>query len=334
MVFPSVTCLQFFLILATKELIGGLLMGENEFGFKLLGIHGHYIGIRRVHSAALISFSILSLSSHLIYYNNHRNGIKTTFLGVVAMMSGLVTPKSIGLTDDIYIRRLLKKMRISIKLLTMNNYLGIPVGAFFMMLALYYYKTTPIDTLVFGIPNAILYFIWSSYCIPVTDVQLLLFYAICSQLRFRINSLNKTLIKIKRTKDYSKIRQTLQSFDSLYNEINGYNTTFWSKFLLVFWVTIGSCDVFLIHVCIFGRIPIWLIITFVYCSLFLFGFFIFIIFTASSVNHSVYESYKSLNSLNASISKQNRFFVMLSTRIKVFFIHLIVLLIYLFVKLI
>ena len=294
---------SFYLI---KELISSLLSDENELYFKVMGNYGHFMGIRRTLSLAFVLFSSFILSSQLIYYYNQRNGIKPTFLRVFKMMSGLVTPKNVGLTDVKYIRKLLKTTKVSIKLLKVTGNLAVPMGAFLMMTAIYYVKTSLIETLMFGIPNGILYSIWCLYVILIFDILLLSFYIICSQINFKIQSLNERIEKLKKSFNYYKIREILHSFDSLYKEINEYNTTFWSKFLFAFWLTFGSCDVLLIHICIFGSVEIWLKLFLVYVSVFLGSLFLFIIFTASSVNSNANKTYKSLNSLIIPYSRYNR----------------------------
>ena len=69
--------------------------------------------------------------------------------------------------------------------------------------------------------------------------QIMLFYIICLYLKIKINALNESLLEMKRRKRFLRIRETLQSFDSLYSEINEYNITFWSKLLAVFWLFLG-----------------------------------------------------------------------------------------------
>src|ERR1700761_4816112 len=117
-----------------------------------------------------------------------------------------------------------------------------------------------------------------------------------------MNRMNEILSELKTSKRLIRIRETLQSFDSLYNEINEYNTTFWSKFLFAFWLTVGSCDVLLLYVTIFIPFSLSVKYVFIYASVFFITFFLFVIFTASSVNYSVNNSYKLLNSLFISYS--------------------------------
>src|SRR5689334_304491 len=84
----------FLSIFLVKELIVLSLSEENDHIFKVLGTLGYLLGLRIHGSLVIILFTTLTLSSQWIYYQNNRNGIKPTFLGVFQMMSGLVTPKS------------------------------------------------------------------------------------------------------------------------------------------------------------------------------------------------------------------------------------------------
>ncbi|CAG2102872.1 unnamed protein product [Medioppia subpectinata] len=53
----------------------------------------------------------------------YRNGIKPTFLGVFQMMSGLVSPKSVGLTNQSEVNRLLRRSKRSQFLSFTSRYL-------------------------------------------------------------------------------------------------------------------------------------------------------------------------------------------------------------------
>ena len=128
---------------------------------------------------------------------------------------------------------------------------------------------------------------------------------------------------MKRRKRFIRIRETLQSFDSLYSEINEYNTTFWSKILFSFWTLLGTLKCFLFYV--FFR-KTWFIINkfILFYAVCLYGcqYFLFIIFTTSSVTYCANKSYKTLNSLIISYSKHNkhRYYRRISIKIKGIFL--------------
>ena len=87
------------LLFFIKNLITTSLSDENEIVFRVLGDVGNFLGVRRFFGFSFVLFSFFPLFSQLIYYYNYRNGIKPTFLRVFQMMSGLVSPQSVGLTE-------------------------------------------------------------------------------------------------------------------------------------------------------------------------------------------------------------------------------------------
>ena len=116
---------------------------------------------------------VLSLSSQLIYYYNQINGIKPTFLRVFQMMSSLVTPNNIGLTDE---QHIIKLVRRTGKLLKLNANLVIPIIGFIFIIISYYLKTTLSETLLYGILNAILWCFWVILVFNICLTQIFCFY--------------------------------------------------------------------------------------------------------------------------------------------------------------
>ena len=114
----SIFCSLFII----REVIVFSLDEEYDRIFIMLGSFGHLLGIRK-HCAILYNLGcFIILIFQLIYYNNYRNGIKPTFLRVFQMMSGLVSPKSLGLTDEQQIRKLLKITKFLLKLILITEY--------------------------------------------------------------------------------------------------------------------------------------------------------------------------------------------------------------------
>ena len=107
---PLIVFIILFICL-TERLITVSLSDEFVLVFKALGSAGYFIGIRQHFDTFFFLMTLLVLSSKTIHYYNYRNGIKPTFLRVFQMMSGLVPPKSLGLTDEREIIKLLKITR-------------------------------------------------------------------------------------------------------------------------------------------------------------------------------------------------------------------------------
>ena len=303
-------------IFTAQRLITTSLSSKYEFILRLLGDTGHFLDIRYFDAFYFLCSTLLI--SQLIYYNNYRNGIKPTFLRVFQMMSGLVSPKRLGLTDE---RQVIKLIQITKKLKTSihfnNNYLA-PNLAFIFIIAVYLLNCQLSESFYFGFPNALITGLWVYYFWNFVGFQFMCFY-ICLYLKFKINSLNERLIEMKRRMRFIRIRETLQSFDSLYSEINEYNTTFWSKFLFIFWLTYGLNVILFLYITIFIEMSLILKVIFGYTlTIFLFSF-LFVIFTASSVTYCANKSYKTLHSFIVSFSKHNKhfYYTKIYTKLKV-----------------
>ena len=295
-------------IITFREVFVISLNEENDLIFKVLGSFGYFMGLRRELSLCLFCYSGLAMGFQLIYYYNYRIGIKPTFLRVFQMMSGLVSPKSLGLTDEQQIRKMMKWTERVVKLLDFHNNWFSPYTSMIFLLTVYSFKTNMSEAFIYGIPNSIIFAIWIHKTNNIITYQLFILYILSSYLKIKINSLNERLIEMMRRKRFIRIRETLQSFDSLYSEINEYNTTYWSKILLTIWSFLGSCIVFALYVCLFSDIEAFPKMIMNYALCFLSTLFLSIIFTVSSVTYYANKSYKTLNSFNISYSKHNKHF--------------------------
>ena len=303
----------------TQRIITISLNEDNHLIFIALGSLGYFIGVRQHFDLFSILISILGLISQLVYYYIFRNGIKPTFLQLFRMMSGLVPPKSIGLTDE---QEIIKLTKFTVKFYYLLNFITNYLQTYLSFLAdfmFYLFLTKPLEVLFFGIPNVVVFGLFTRYFYNFFLNQLLVFYVICLYLKIKINSLNERLIEMKRRKRFIRIGETLQSFDSLYSEISEYNTTFWSKFLAVFWLTFGLIVALVRYITIFVPMVIFMKLVFNYGLLVLITSFLLVIFTASSVTYCANHSYKTFNSLFISYSKHNkhRYYIRTVTKLKV-----------------
>ncbi len=106
----------------------------------------------------------------------------------------------------------------------------------------------------------------------------------------------------------SQIKTIISSLNLIYNEINEYNTSYWSKYLLSIWLFQGTVIINTLYFILFipmlnicKYIFIWIEIVFIVT-------FLLIISTASSVNYEVNKSYKLLNSVMAHSVRNIRIF--------------------------
>ena len=94
---------------------------SDELKLKLLGEAGHYFGIKNILCIMGCLVTIIMLFSQWVYYNNYKHGIEPSFLKVFQMISGSVTPSSVGLNSDVDIMALMKTLKFTVKLFKFNN---------------------------------------------------------------------------------------------------------------------------------------------------------------------------------------------------------------------
>ena len=101
--------------------IASILIDDNAHGWLLVvGDMGRYIGLKYHFNLMAILGNIMVIMSQSVYYYNYKRGIKPTFVRVFQMMSGLVTPSSVGLYRETDITRLL---RYRIFFVLLNKYI-------------------------------------------------------------------------------------------------------------------------------------------------------------------------------------------------------------------
>ena len=150
------------LIFMMEKVITCSLSEDNQLVFQMLGSNVQLLGIR-IHDLFFILCSLLSLVSQLIYYFNHKQRVCPTFLRLFRMMSGAVPPKDLGLTNPEVVVRLCRQSVKWFRLLRYHNDYWIEFLAAVFVFSVYYYKTTFIEVLIFGIPNAIHFTLWARY---------------------------------------------------------------------------------------------------------------------------------------------------------------------------
>ena len=293
------------LIFLIEKVITCSLSEDNQLVFRMLGSTGQLLGIR-IHDLFFILCSLLSLVSQMIYYYNHKQRVCPTFLRLFRMMSGTVPPKDLGLTDVEEVVRLCRNSVKWFRLLRYHNDYWIQFIAPVFVLSVYYYKTTILDIFIFGIPNAIHFTLLARYYWNVFCYQFLMFHFICTYLRIKVKTLNSTAERMTRSRKLVKIRELIRSYHLVANEIHDYNVSYWSKFLLNFWLSYGLTVILLLHSVVFISMQLLLKLIFIY-TLFAFTFtFLLLIMKTSSVNNSANISHKTITSLFVFYSRHNK----------------------------
>ena len=255
---------------------------DNKIIIILTADVGYLIGIKEHFSIIGTLLPIMVLLFQMVYYYNHSIGVKPTFIRVIQVLSGSITPSSVGLNNSTQVRQLLKIAKW-LPLLKKNNTILLPsiclLAIFLMHLTSYNF----ISSLIIFIYPAIFNSLWCYYIFNLLSTQILIFYILCKYFLIKLKEMNRLLKKEKRM-NTNRIRNILRSFDALYREIYEYNTTFLSKFLLIIWLLFGIIIIFMIFIVIFTPISMEIKIPVFYFTLFYSFSYIFILSITSSVN--------------------------------------------------
>ena len=233
------------------------------------------------------------------------------------MMSGLVSPQSIGLTDRVEI---IKFIKLSKRLLLITHIITsklIPIAAIILTLFPMIINCPLIILIFYVMPisfaTSFITYVGSNFVI----YQLVYFYLICYYLTIKMrkfNQMTKKLIRAKIDLNCGLFHKIMISLNKVYIEINDYNRNYWSIYLFWIWMLLTLIIVYGLYLSIFSKIFI------IKCML-IFGSIIatlcliLVIRSASSVNYEANKTYKLMFSLVFS-KKRNNFSK--SFRIKVF----------------
>jgi hypothetical protein len=113
-----------------KSIVSVLTPEENWKLLIIIGDFAHFFRAKTHFNLIIVFSTILAINSQLIYYYNYKNGIKQAYLKVFDMMSGLSSPKSIGLTNKEEIYKLIKDSKILFSFNKSNSYIVLPLISF------------------------------------------------------------------------------------------------------------------------------------------------------------------------------------------------------------
>jgi hypothetical protein len=315
------------IICLIKCIVSLILSEENE---KLLIINGdftHFLRSKTHLNVALILCFIITLIQQLIYYYNSKNDINPTDLKVFDMMSGLVSPKSIGFTNGEEIYKLTKQTKALFSFCRFNNETLVPILMFSLNLLPFVLNCSALDTIIFGIPHSLLFAIGLHYVCTINVWQLFYFRLICRYIKIKFKESNKFVLKLivkQKLIKWKKVLRMMRNLNSKYSELHEFNNDLWSKYLLSVWLINGSFLNFSLYSLYFGKMTLTLKLMGGYGVALGFLCFLFIITNASSVNYEANKMYKLLNHImvynswsQLRFSTRNDLMIAYSTKIKV-----------------
>jgi hypothetical protein len=222
------------LLLVMRCIISILSNDDNRNLFIIIGDYSYFFKVRFHYNIALAMYVILAIISQLIYYRSSHKKISLTFLKPFEMMVGLVSPFSINLDNEEDIRKMIKKTKLIFSISELNIKIFVPIAGFIVSFFPYVMHCSLKEIIFFGIPWSILFTICIHFACNIQIWQITYFYLICYYMKIRVynlNNSNKSKMKQKCKISNRSINSMLAAFNSIYNQINEYNITFWSKYL-------------------------------------------------------------------------------------------------------
>ena len=214
---------------------------ENESYRLYFGDEGELSGLGNFYHLISASYVSTTICCMLIHYWNYKKGIKPTYLQVFKVMAGLVPPKTVRLTDKSQLIWLIRRTKLVFKAVNFNNRSLFPIIGFSFSLSGYLRVNSSLFHLfLFGIPNSLYSSLLVIVIYDIQLYQLIYFYIICVYLKLKLQSINANLLEKKSKTSIAYIVSQLKAMNSLYKEINEYNSQFWSLYFLLFWLNIGS----------------------------------------------------------------------------------------------
>jgi hypothetical protein len=168
--------------------------------------------------------------------------------------------KSIGLTNEAQIYKIIKFSKILFFLAQITSITTVPLISFLSFLIPFCKSQFTLETIVIGIPHSIIWYIFSHNISSIISWQIVYFFLMCYYMKYKISSINKNLIiNLKSSKIFqsSHLIDLIILLNSLYLEINDYNSNFWSKFLFLILVTFSAISDSLLYSTIFGRMDLF-----------------------------------------------------------------------------
>ena len=221
-----------------RQLVSILIPQQNQEFYAVIGDALYFLGKVWIQSSiAMIVVTIIALSSQLLNFYNFMNGIKPRDLCVFRMLSGLITPISIGIHDKQVVIKLLTFSRKCIKCTEMitNVIFYLCLITVIRMFTVGMKSPTYIMVL-FASLHCILTALNAYYANCIIIWQLVYYMIIVYYLWLKIQSINHELISTKKGK--INVKQILRKLNDIFTEIGDYNRIYWQYFLAIYWFII------------------------------------------------------------------------------------------------
>jgi len=306
-----------FTSLIIKFMLPLLFPDQDQRFFITIGDFSYFFNGSIHLNIAAVLITSLAFATHLIHYKNYKNHIKPTYLKPFEMIAGLVPPIRVGLTNKDTIYKFVKSARVLFICCKYFTTLVMPSAAFCLPFLTFAIYLSFEDFLYYGLIHTFLFFLVCYYNYCTITWQLIYFHLICYHIKSKIKSINteiKSNIERRFRPRNRDVMKYIRPLNSIYREVDEYNENYWSKFLLLIWVSFATIINTVLYLTLFVSMNFGLRFILIYSSIFFICILILIINTASSVAYEANKSYELFNTYFALDSKKQ---LSLAKRMKV-----------------
>jgi hypothetical protein len=293
-------------IFLAKSVISLLLSEENPELFIILFDYSYFLNARIHANICVIFMIILTLISQLLHYINYKKDLKPSYLKPFEMMSGLVSPKSIGLTNEVKIYKFLKLSKQLFFICDIFTAKMVPIINLMISIPPMIKVCSLKQLILYIIPMNIIYAFSGYLVLSITLYQMVYFFLICYYITIKTKECNNKIrnyIKNRIALNNKRAKNLMTELNSIYSEIEDFNQNYWSKYLFWIWILFATIINMYLYLAIFSKVNFVLRFIFILGSI-VFSFnLILTINSASSVNFEVNRSYGLIYSLISIKSK-------------------------------
>jgi hypothetical protein len=297
--------ISFIICVQILKSITAIIIKEDKFKLLLIGDFAYFLKGRYFMNVTIIIWGLMALILQLVHYWKYYKNESPSYLKLFEMISGLISPKSIGLMNREDINQLLKKSKIVFKLKKLLIF--ITNFAVFCVSVIPLIINSSLLLYLIEIFWSLLYTAFAYFSININFSQFTYFYIICLYLKLKLRNTNNSIRKCfeKKYKTTNRrIKNILISMDCIISEINTYNNDLWSKYLMIVLVSVILVVDLIFFEAIFGKMNLFFKTIFFYGSSAFFLILIILINAASSVSFEANKSYKLFNKLFIVNNKQ------------------------------
>jgi hypothetical protein len=316
--------ISFIICVQMLKSITGILMKEDKYRLLLIGDLTYFLNGRYFFNSCTILRCIMALISQLLHCWKYYKNESPSYMKPFEMISGLVSPKSIGLMDKEDVIQLLKKSKLMFQFSKCLTF-GMGFCCFCNSGLSLIINSTP-SLYWIELLWSLFFAVCAHHLININLSQMTYFYILCLCLKLKLrnanNSITKSFEKKYKMTNY-KMKNILKSLDSIISEINIHNNYFWSKYLMIVLMSVIIVFDIVLFESLFGKMSLFSKMLLFYASFVVFFLLIILINTASSVSFEANKSHKLLNKSFITTSNNKQIWIRMKIKACILIINLV-----------